>query len=485
MSGNPLERLISRRKFITCAGAAATSAALSSCGLRDPAPLGSTMAPSEPVGPSPEAYWSAVAYEDWIDLGVRSSEAFILRVITTQDIESEDGASAWEYVLSEWNRMYPDATIQHASVDPSELETATIDNAAGRIPLDIGWSPSSSVANLAALGIIAPLNDLMPQWYWDTRLEALTRPPTADAGPEESYLAPVAMESVAHIYRKDAWQGAGADLDGIKTWDDLLAACETVRENTDFSHPVVFYLANPGSTVDTTQWVFCGNGLQHEADFSDREAYLECITFMQKLFEYVPRASLGWDWAEGRQAYLSGQAAMLAHDGIGLIDARAQDSADVFNRDKTIARPFAGGPGNPFGEPFYRFNPICYLLMEATAHPQAVVDFIACATTTEAALKLGPTTFPPTNDWALDRRVETSSLEEGIGWWFEQWEDIHRGAGGWATSSYPARADVIPFFHQQVAGLLRGETTPERLLQDMEGFAVPLIQEAEEAAAEG
>ena len=125
------------------------------------------------------------------------------------------------------------------------------------------------------------------------------------------------------------------------------------------------------------------------------------------------------------------------------------------------------GPGNPFGQPFYRFDPICYLLMEATAHPQAVADFIACATTTEAALKLGPTTFPPTNDWTLDRRVETSSLGEGIGWWFEQWQDIHRGAGSWATSSYPARADVIPFFHQQVVGLLRGETTPGEAIREL------------------
>ena len=485
MSGSSFEGRISRRQFIVGTGAAVTSAALTSCGLGDTAPFGATMVPREPVGPSPEEYWSAGSYDDWMNLGVRSGEAFVLRAITTQDTESEEGSAAWEYALSEWNKIYPEATIQHASVDPTELETAIIGYASGSVPLDIGWSLSSAIAHLGDAGFVAPLNDLMPQWYWDTRLDALSRPPGAKDGPDEAYLAPIAMRSAAHIYRKDAWQAAGADPDGLKTWDDLLAACEAVRQDSEFSHPVGLYLADPGSTVDTIQWIFSGNGLRHEADFSDSDAYLECVSFMQELFQYVPEDSLEWDRAGGRRAYLSGQIGMLASDGVGLIDARGQDRAEVFNSDDTIARPFAGGPGNPFGEPFYCFTPASYLLMEATAHPQAVADFIACATTGEAALKLGPTVLPPSNDWTVDRRVETSSLKEGVGWWFEQWQAVHGNAGAWTMSSYLARAEVVAFFHRQVVRLFRGETTPQRVLQDVQEFAVPRIQEAEKAVGGG
>jgi multiple sugar transport system substrate-binding protein len=118
---------------------------------------------------------------------------------------------------------------------------------------DIIFIPSANVSEFASGGWFEPIDDIIPANERDQWLQSVLDLYTYDG----HLIANPWYSGGAHMaYNKDVLANAGVDPAGIKTWDDLMAACKTIKEKgaADFcfapsaKYPGNFYY-NVGSIV--------------------------------------------------------------------------------------------------------------------------------------------------------------------------------------------------------------------------------------------
>lgn len=99
--------------------------------------------------------------------------------------------------------------------------------AAGGGGYDIVFMPSADAPKLMAGDWFEPINDLMPESEKANWLESIVKMYTSNG----NLLAMPWYAGGAHMsYNKDILSKAGVDPASIKTWDDFMAACKTIKE---------------------------------------------------------------------------------------------------------------------------------------------------------------------------------------------------------------------------------------------------------------
>jgi ABC-type glycerol-3-phosphate transport system substrate-binding protein len=281
------------------------------------------------------------------------------------------------------------------------------------------------------------------------------------------------------IARKDLLEEAEVDPASIKTHDDYLAALQAVATKTDMAQPLAYMLGESYAAMDHSLHWFNSNSLNSMADFTNRDAWIDTVQFIQELFPYVPEAALGWAYPEAERAYATGAIGSLVH-GSWLIASREFDTAGIFTPERSLplATPF--GPYAAEESPFYAPAENGYFLGSQSQHPQAAIDFICVATATQILLATRGTDLPATDDWDAESLLAARPDQEDIVWWYDHWREIGQTDRAVAAPGMVARTELEQRWYELLIDLWNGNTTPEQMYDDFEGFAVPIIEEVTE-----
>jgi hypothetical protein len=73
------------------------------------------------------------------------------------------------------------------------------------------------------------------------------------------------------------------------------------------------------------------------------------------------------------------------------------------------------------------------------------------------------------------------AYDPSIGWWWQAWEDMKKGARILPLTGFVARDEITGAAHPLLISMFRGELTPEELYEKVREVALPLIEEAKKS----
>jgi ABC-type glycerol-3-phosphate transport system substrate-binding protein len=239
--------------------------------------------------------------------------------------------------------------------------------------------------------------------------------------------------------------------------------------------PLGMMLGGPYDLTDNTMWFFLANGLDHQADFSNKDAWINAVEWIEKLFPYVPEAALEWRYPESARAFALGEIAFLRH-GMWLNGSGEEYSMEFFASDKSkaVVMPLPYGPYADEESPFWYSGANAWAVMNYSEHKQAAFDFVAIATSAQGILHRG--TIPSVTNWEYQDLVDLYPQKAQWDWWQDLWNELilnRQEAGG----AMPAREELEQRWYEMVIDLWYGNTTPEAMYDEFKAFAEPLIEE--------
>ncbi len=139
-----------------------------------------------------------------------------------------------ELLIEHFNEIYPDIEVQVEPLTFEQLETTyAAQAAAGTLP-DILWLADLFVVPFAQGGIVMdmqPLAEADEEFDLSDIYENMLD--LSRVNGEGLYMIPSSFDVVTMYYNKTMFEEAGAPLPEVDwTWDDYVAACQTIREAT-------------------------------------------------------------------------------------------------------------------------------------------------------------------------------------------------------------------------------------------------------------
>jgi lactose/L-arabinose transport system substrate-binding protein len=138
-------------------------------------------------------------------------------------------------VVKDFNAEYPDVQVEWVTYNPADVyQKLPLALSAGTGAPDVAYVEDSHLAKFVALGGLADLTDRVKP-YID---KFNTYKWQAGEKDGKYYSVPLDSGPVVMYYRRDLFKTAGLPddpdklSDTIKTWDDYLAACKTIKEKT-------------------------------------------------------------------------------------------------------------------------------------------------------------------------------------------------------------------------------------------------------------
>jgi ABC-type glycerol-3-phosphate transport system substrate-binding protein len=438
-------------------------------------------ATSPQAAPTPTASpLDAKTYDDWMKAkGVVSNESFTLHIMSPEDREDASYTKWLDYSFSEFKKLYPNAEVDYELISWNDIDAKAAAAMLAGTPLDVGFNWDQPTSDWAVKGMAAPLNGLMPKWWLDSRMDALLKEPSNALYKGKLYQAPIMWIPLFLDFRRDLLEAGGTDPDTIKTTADLLAALDGIATKTDMKKPFGSFLKEDWCARDSMIVWFYANGLKDIADFTNRDAWVDSMAYIKKLFAYTTEAALGWTYGEAEHAYAAGQIAGMLH-GNWLITSKVYDTTGtIFTPEKTVPMPVPYGPYSAEKSPFYVPSHNGWYLMSGSQHKQAAVDFICTASTTKGWLFGPPYDIPATDDWTVEEMVAARPESAEYIWWIEAQERVYQNRAYVYPGEVP-RAELQAHFYELLIDLWYDRTTPEKAYDDFKAFGEPLIKEAQQ-----
>jgi lactose/L-arabinose transport system substrate-binding protein len=136
-------------------------------------------------------------------------------------------------VVKDFNAEYPDVQVEWVTYNPADVyQKLPLALSAGTGAPDVAYVEDSHLSKFVALGGLADLTDRVKP-YLD-KMNAYKWPAGQKDG--KYYSMPLDSGPVVLYYRRDLFKAAGLPDDPqkvselIKTWDDYLGACKTIKE---------------------------------------------------------------------------------------------------------------------------------------------------------------------------------------------------------------------------------------------------------------
>jgi multiple sugar transport system substrate-binding protein len=249
----------------------------------------------------------------------------------------------------------------------------------------------------AALGDYLKNAKLMdPDWYdWQDFFPGARE--IADIGGHYADRVAITSEAQVLVYRTDVLQAAGVTVP--KTFDELLAACATIKEKGGGIYPITLRggAANWWPLYGVVR-SFGGNYLDagRKPVIGSKEDKA-AVDMYGKLAQFAPPGITNSDWDEINTAMLSGQAAMFLDSSV--VFGRLQDPASSTVVGKVGVAPFPAGPAGAHGNSHYW----SISMAESSKKKEAAWLFIAWATSkpVQSALALKGVLGPRASAWKV------------------------------------------------------------------------------------
>jgi multiple sugar transport system substrate-binding protein len=152
-----------------------------------------------------------------------------------------------------------------------------------------GPTPFIEPGAMAPLGLLEPLDDHFPQEFWDDIYDGVLKEITF-TGDGKKYHIPLWTDVFGLIYRPSMLQEALGTTEPPTSWDEILAACETIEAH--YGDEVSCFGADwPWSHREFTPMMgtYTSNMFTEEGVWNlDDPAALRTLKLMQQLYPYMP-----------------------------------------------------------------------------------------------------------------------------------------------------------------------------------------------------
>lgn len=404
-----------------------TALALTACPADDDGP-------ADPDAPEEEEEEAAGSIEVWImQPGTEAVEDIVRGQV--EEFEEETGAQV-DLQFVPW---------------PAAHDQFVTGIAGDRVP-DVAEMGTTWTPEFGEMGALAPVETADQDF-----VESLVESGTIE---DETLGAPWYAGARSLIYRADIFEELG--LEPPETWDDVIAAGETIEEETDLFPFGVIGAYTHLYLPMIWNW---GGDIAEEADGQwesrvDSPEAVEAWSFYQDMFDrgWAPEGALGWNSADLREAFAAGDFAMMVGGGWDLA-AIIGSNPDLEGNVEAVLTP-EGPDGNrdafAGGSHFVIFegsedSDLAQQLIDHMLDEERVAEF---------ATEIG---FLP----GTESGIEASGLldDELYSPFAEQLRDHSRtypASGGWGT------IEGEGVFEDAMERVLGGDSSPEEALTEVD-----------------
>lgn len=271
----------------------------------------------------------------------KTGEGITIRLMTRMS-GADSGTKLKEEVLAEFQKKYPDITIQDESTNDSNSFTTQFktDIASGNVADIIQWPGISIMKEYADTGVFLNLTDLInetPDIKENVDATLLSMMELSPVGTEGTYALPINNQMEVFYYNKELFEQAGIEKEP-ETWDEFLEICEKLQDIG--VTPWVVGATNAWRLVHIqTGLLYKMCGVEKAKELGGRKAkwtdedVTKTIAFIQELAEKGVFGSdfAGLDYETEKAMFISGQTAMT-FDGSWRISELAdmEDKVGVF-----------------------------------------------------------------------------------------------------------------------------------------------------------
>jgi multiple sugar transport system substrate-binding protein len=233
-----------------------------------------------------------------------------------------DQSEPWQHetikgMVSDFESKNPDVKVEVEYIAFKDRHAKLMAALAGGDVPEVALLASPYATSLPALGVLAPLDDLMAELGGPNRFYGGALSLASYQG--HYYSLPYSTIPVVLWYRKDLLQKAG--IKPPETWDDLYKAAKIL---TDQGAKKYYGLGIPFGRGEWTDEAFrmialwpAGGKVIDEKDqvvFNSPEA-VRALNFYKSLYPFTPPGSETWGYTETMNSFVSGSAAMALYYG--------------------------------------------------------------------------------------------------------------------------------------------------------------------------
>jgi multiple sugar transport system substrate-binding protein len=200
------------------------------------------------------------------------------------------------------------------------------------------------------------------------------------------YAVPFRGDCFAFLIDKKAFETAGLDPSTIKTWDDVLVACEKIKASTVGEYYPMGFGVGQRDHAYTIWEIFCwGFGSEFLAEENGKwkavlnnDKAIKALEYMKTLYDkgYIPKGTLSLTQDDIFDMFIAGKIAMLPYKqyGLPLIKERAPDKQIVIIRL----------PRQPEGLEFYNeYEGFSFVVNKNSKNLDATLKFLKFLATPE------------------------------------------------------------------------------------------------------
>ena len=237
------------------------------------------------------------------------------------DWNSEAGGlyvNSAQALVDEFNSTHDDIFVEYQSVAWTDYYQYYLTAVQGGAAPDVFTGGSQTPIQFYAMGEVLPVDSIIEEWKQDGQYEDWIEG-SLESNYYDGHYISIAwnFDSRCIFYNTEMFEQAGVDGEAIKTWDDLLAACEKLKA----AFPDKVILAVPGENSAAQQFLnyllVTNNGGQTNADATEstftspemRETLEYLGTLVEK--EYLPSGILGYTQSDINRMFLVGDACMM------------------------------------------------------------------------------------------------------------------------------------------------------------------------------
>lgn len=380
--------------------------------------------------------------------------------------------------VDEFNRIQDEIYVDYQLTTWAHLfDRLYADLGAGNPP-DVVWYGHAQINDWMEMGILEPVNN----WV-SSDLIAQYLPHISDESNEivragNLYGAPFTQAARAFVVRRDWLEEAGYPPEDIRTWDVFMEAARAVYDPARGRYATAITLAEDRMVGAALHHYYApAFGLRNAVDFRDemRGNYIEMLTQLQELGQYMPPAQEGWTHRDSIISYTEGvvaiapQGSYFQGDLAGLAPRMAQP-------DVTAILPIPTAV--PGGRPHVSAYTVGYTIMAASRNKEAAGKFIEFMADRNVAVEWAMNVSPHSGV-TIDDRVD--ALGEHVRWWEEEWGAFFGGLVDVDLLSIPPyspTSEIDSIKAEVIGDLLFGRVTPEAAYEELRTRITRVKEEA-------
>ena len=385
---------LSRRNFLKFAGGAVGVATLAACAV--PAPAGDTGGGGEAAA-EPKALW-VILDIDFHDTYNEYTETELVEYAAAEGIALELADSqGFAAGSGETERLA--AAVQAG--DPPDLVRHTL-SAQLLHELDLTQSVTDIVEEIESVyGAVSPYLEQIKVYDG------------------EWWSVPYHQRAGGGYYRKDAFEGAGIDIQTIRTYADLREACLEVSTADLYGWGITINRSGDGNSI--IQRVKCGYGAGWQDETgqyirTNSPEMIEAMNFIKETYldekwaPMLPPGVLAWNDISNNEAF---QGEVIAYtENAGTVFAKAvADGLPVAEKTGYLAPP-----GGPVNQEFNTIGSKDWFILKGAANTdtarQTILDLTTDLSRMDAMLEASPAYAVPayTNLWDMSEYTQSNEM---------------------------------------------------------------------------